>query len=180
MKLIETFWRCKLSASTGSSSPGFCTRWDKVLCHIFREVGFSDEKVPVISDKIQILQWLICRKKLMSTLKTYNLGNPTYWPSNFGLPRLLAQYICFSMFLPVIMLSSAVTIVVYPALEMLCFEVNFPRGYVSFFLFFPFFFLSKQTKHKISLGKQKPGRNLLERVKAPCAGGTCLSMGNTV
>lgn len=71
----------------------------------------------------------------MPDLKTYNLGNPTYWPSNFGLPRLLAQYICFSVFLPVIMLSSAVTIVVYPALEMLCFEVNFPRGYVSFFLF---------------------------------------------
>lgn len=85
------------------------------------------------------------------------------------------------MLLPVIMLSSAVTIVVYPALEMLCFEVNFPRGYVSFFLFFfPFFFLSQQTKHKIPLGKQKPVRNLLERVKAPCTEGMRLSMGNTV
>lgn len=84
------------------------------------------------------------------------------------------------MVLPVIMLSSAVTIVVYPALEMLCFEVNFPRGYVSFFLFFLFFFLSKQTKHKIPLGIQESGRNLLERVKAPCAAGTRLSMGSTV
>lgn len=54
MKLVETFWRCNCELLHAASPQDFVLGGIKfcVTFCISREVGFLDEKVPVISDKI--------------------------------------------------------------------------------------------------------------------------------
>lgn len=78
-------------------------------------------------------------------------------------------HLFLSLFLSVIMFS-AVMIVVYPAVEMLYFEANFPMGKSCFCYFFPFFLpCVKQTKQKrILFEEQKTGSKPFWGVNASC------------